>query len=134
MKTPKMEGFAHVGLFINDIQRSLDFYRDVLGFELIWESVNQCDQGDVLVKFIKNGDSVIELVQFPFQIERQDGWFDHIAMNVENIDGVIDILKEKGIEFEEGSYTVAPQTFPNGSKWVMFRGPDNEHLELNERL
>ena len=44
------------------------------------------------------------------------------------------ILKEKGIEFEEGSYTHAPQTFQGGSKWVMFRGPDQEHIELNEKL
>lgn len=134
MKTPKIQGLAHVGLFINDIQRSLEFYSEILGFELVWESVNKCDEGDVLVKFVKNGDCMIELVQFPYEIQRQDGWWDHIAINVENIDGVIENLKEKGIAFEEGSYTHAPQTFPNGSKWVMFRGPDNEHIELNERL
>lgn len=130
----KMEGFAHVGLFVNDIQKSLAFYTEKLGFELIWESVNQCPDGDVLVKFVKSGDSVIELVQFPNRIERQDGWFDHIAMNVEDIDAVMKELETKGILFEEGSYTHAPQTFPNGSKWVMFRGPDNEHIELNEKL
>ena len=130
----KMEGFAHVGLYVNDIQKSLAFYTEKLGFQLIWESVNQCEAGEVLVKFVKSGNSVIELVQFPFAIDRKDGWFDHIAMNVENIDEVMGILKEKGIEFEEGSYTHAPQTFQGGSKWVMFRGPDQEHLELNEKL
>lgn len=130
----KMEGFAHIGLFVNDIERSLKFYTEKLNFKLIWESVNQCDDGDVLVKFIQNGDSVIELVQFPKPIQREDGWFDHIAMNVEDIDAVIAELEKTGIAFEEGSYTHAPQTFEKGSKWVMFRGPDNEHLELNERL
>lgn len=130
----KMEGFAHVGLFVNDIQKSVAFYTETLGFKLIWESVNQCPEGDVLVKFVENGGSVIELVQFPYTLERKDGWFDHIAMNVKDIDAVMKALEEKGVEFEEGSYTHAPQTFPGGSKWVMFRGPDGEHLELNERL
>lgn len=130
----KMEGFAHVGLYVNDIQRSLAFYTEKLGFELIWESVNQCPDGDVLVKFVKSGNDVIELVQLPFKLERQDGWFDHIAMRVEDIDAVMEELESKGIEFEAGTYTHAPQTFPNGSKWVMFRGPDKEHIELNEML
>lgn len=130
----KMEGFAHVGLYVNDIQKSLNFYVGVLGFELEWESVNQCPEGDVLVKFIRSGDSMIELVQFPYPIERQDGWFDHIALKVEDIDGVIAELEKKGIAFEEGTYTHALQTFPGGSKWIMFRGPDQEHIELNERL
>ncbi len=130
----KIEGFAHVGLFVNDIDRSLDFYKKILGFELIWESVNKCPEGDVAVKFIKSGESIIELVQFPYSISREDGWFDHIAMNVTDIDSVIKNLEQSGIVFEEGSYTYAPQTFPGGSKWVMFRGPDNEHIELNERL
>ena len=99
----KMEGFAHIGLFVNDIERSLKFYTEKLNFKLIWESVNQCDDGDVLVKFIQNGDSVIELVQFPKPIQREDGWFDHIAMNVEDIDAVIAELEKMGIAFEEGS-------------------------------
>jgi len=41
-------------------------------------------------------------------------------------------LKAKGINFESESVTEASHFFRNGSKWILFRGPDNEHLELNE--
>ncbi len=130
-----IKGIAHVGLYVNDIGRSVRFYEDKLGFELIHEAVNQCPEGDVLVKFVRNGDCVLELVQFPYGIKREDGWFDHVAINVTDIDSVIEALREKGICFEEGSYTFAPHVFPPaGTKWVMFRGPDGEHIELNERL
>lgn len=135
MKAVEVQGLAHVGLYVNDAARSVQFYEDKLDFQLIHEAVNKIPEGDVLVKFVQNGTCMLELVQFPYEIKREDGWFDHISIAVKDIDSAIEILKEKGIEFEEGSYTVAPHVFPPaGSKWVFFRGPDGEHIELNERM
>ena len=135
MKPIEVKGLAHVGLYVNDAARSVQFYEEKLGFKLIHEAVNKIPEGDVLVKFVQNGTCTLELVQFPFEIKRGDGWFDHISIAVKDIDHVIEVLEEEGICFEEGSYTVAPHVFPpEGSKWVFFRGPDGEHIELNERL
>ncbi len=135
MKTFDFLGLAHVGLYVNDAERSVQFYQEMLGFELIHEAVNKVPEGDVLVKFVQNQNLVLEIVQFPYKIKREDGWFDHISLAVKDIDGAIEALQEKGICFEEGSYTVAPHVFPpGGSKWVFFRGPDGENIELNERL
>ena len=50
------------------------------------------------------------------------------------LNNLIEELKEKGVVFEKDSYCKAPQVFARGSKWVMMRGPDNERIELNERL
>lgn len=130
----QMQGLAHVGLFITDMERSVNFYTQVLGFTVIWENVNPSAEGDVQVTFLKNGTCVLEIVRFPHPEQRKDGWFDHIAMNVQDLDAVIEQLKQKQVIFEVGSYTNAPQVFENGSRWVLFRGPDNEHIELNERL
>ena len=131
----QIQGLAHVGLYVNDVKKSVQFYEEKLGFRLIHEAVNQIPEGDVLVKFIQNGSCTLELVQFPFAVKREDGWFDHISIAVKDLDGLMEQLKEKGIEFEEGSYTIAPHVFPpEGSKWVFFRGPDGEHIELNERM
>ena len=127
----KMSGIAHVGLFIKDLEVSKKFYTEVLGFEIIEEVVSPGDDGDTLVAFAKNGNLVLELVQFPKFNPAGDGIVDHIAINVENIEECKKILEEKGIEFES-DVVVAPDFFPNGSKWVLFRGPDGEHLELNE--
>ena len=44
-------------------------------------------------------------------------------------------LESKGIVFEEDEITHAEHVFPpKGSKWILFRGPDNEHIELNELM
>lgn len=133
MSEIKIQGLAHVGLYVNDIEQSLKFYEEKLDFKLIHEAVNIIPEGDVLVKFIQNNSCILELVQLPFSIQREDGWFDHISLAVHNLDEMMAQLKEKGIEFEPGSYTIAPHVFPpKGSKWVFFRGPDGEHIELNE--
>ena len=130
-----IEGLQHVGIFVNDVERSVKFYTDILGFELIHKAVNKVPEGDVLVRFVKRGDCTLELVQFPYPIDRSDGWVDHVALRVTDIDGTIKKLESEGVAFEEGSYTIAPHVFPPaGSKWIMFRGPDGEHLELNEIL
>jgi len=130
-----IEGLAHVGLYVNDVQRSVGFYEDKLGFKLIHEAVNKIPEGDVLVRFIQHKSCIIELVQLPYEIKREDGWFDHISLAVKDLDEIMKELAEKGIEFETGSYMEAPHVFPpKGSKWVFFRGPDGEHIELNERV
>lgn len=131
----QVDGLAHVGLYVNNVERTLKFYEEKLNFKLIHEAVNKIPEGDVLVKFIQNGSCMLELVQFPYAVKREDGWFDHISLEVHNLDKVIEELEKKEIEFEEGSYTKAPHVFPpKGSRWVFFRGPDGEHIELNERL
>jgi len=41
-------------------------------------------------------------------------------------------LKTRGIKFETEDITSAPGYFEKGAKYISFRGPDNERLELNE--
>ena len=36
MGRPRVEGLRHVALFVTDLERSLKFYRDVMGMELEW--------------------------------------------------------------------------------------------------
>lgn len=125
----KIVGLNHIGLFIKDRERSKKFYKEVLGFECIFEFT--ADDG-AKIAFIRNGDCVIELVEFPEPKERVDGWFDHVAMRVENIEEVVAELREKGIEFDSEDIVSSPKCFPNGSKYILFRGPDGEHLEVME--
>jgi lactoylglutathione lyase len=51
---------------------------------------------------------------------------------VEDIEAVGETLKNKGIAFESEAPIYRSEVFPKGTKWLMFRGPDGEHLELNE--
>jgi len=128
-----INGLAHIGLFITDIEKSKKFYTEVLEFETIYEcALDEPDGTSTKIAFMKNGDLTIELVQVANPSKRADGWIDHIALRVENIEAVRETLLSRGVKFETDDITFAPGVFPNGSKWILFRGPDNEHLEITE--
>ena len=122
----KVITFAHVGLYIKDIERSKQFYQDVLGFTCVCEFTNET--GDKLA-FMKSGDAVYELIQHKNWMDRKDGLFDHMAMQVDDIEQVSSELKAKGIVFEDEIY-FDHNVFENGVKYQAFRGPDGEHLEI----
>ena len=129
----KINGLAHIGLFITDIEKSKKFYGDVLEFETVYEcALDEPDGTATKIAFMKNGDLTIELVQVAKPAKRADGWVDHIALKVEDIEAVRDTLLSRGVKFETDDITFASSVFPNGSKWILFRGPDNEHLEITE--
>ena len=62
---------------------------------------------------------------------RGDGLIDHIAISVKDIESVQVELEAKGIVFEKKDIVFMP-IFEHGSKWLLFRGPDGEHLEIAE--
>ena len=121
-----VKAYAHVGLYIKDVERSKKFYSETLGFECICEFTN--GTGDKL-SFMKSGSLIIELIQHLHWMDRKDGLFDHIAMEVDDIESVSADLKAKGIVFEDEIYFDV-NVFDKGVKYQAFRGPDGEHLEI----
>ena len=131
----KIQGLAHIGVMVSDLEVSKQFYIDILTMEVLHENVVKADIGDVGVCFLKKGDMVIELVQMPeYDSSRKDGFVDHIAFRVKDIEGVRSALAEKGVNFIEDEINHCEYFFSNGCKWIIFVGPDNERLELNEIL
>lgn len=79
------------------------------------------------------GNLIIELIQHKVWMNRKDGLFDHIAMEVENIEETSERLKEPGITFEADIY-FDDLVFDRGVTYQAFRGPDGEHLEIYQTL
>jgi Lactoylglutathione lyase and related lyases len=134
MKKITIDGLAHVGVFVKDLQVSKKFYTEKLDFLLVQETSLPDPDGLIQIAFIQNGNLVIELVQFPKTAAKKDGPVDHIAIHVDNIEDVHTELKNRGIVFETQEIVFGAPIGPKGAKWITFRGPDNEHLELNEVL
>jgi lactoylglutathione lyase len=132
-KKGKITGLAHIGVFITDIERSIAYYTEMLDFECYHRVDIEDGSGVTRIAFLRNGSCIIELVQKPDAVLKPDGPIDHIAMDVDDIDAAMANLKAKGIEFETDEPVFLPTMF-NGVKYALFRGPDGEHLEINQLL
>lgn len=128
MPMSNVNGLAHIGLHVSSIARSKAFYTEVLGFAVDFETVTA---GGTALCFIKNNDCMIELIEQP-DLHHADGFFEHVALKVENIEAAVATLKSHGYE-TEFEIREMPMIY-NGIKMVMFRGPDGERLEFNQFL
>lgn len=130
-----IKDLGHIGLYVSNIERSKAFYCDILEFECFYEYDSPSDDGaGAKVAFVRNGNLILELVQFnnpAVSAGRRDGLIDHIAISVKNIEEVQVTLEKRGIQFEKKEIVFMP-IFEKGSKWLLFRGPDGEHLEVAE--
>ena len=117
---------AHIGLYIKDLERSIQFYEEILDFQMIRRFTSL--EGNHMA-FMKSGNLIIELIQHVEWMDRKDGLFDHIAMEVDDIETVSRVLQEKGIQMGMDIYHDKLVT-ADGVKYQDFRGPDGEHLEL----
>lgn len=130
----KILGLGHVGIMVSDIERSKEFYSSILGFECIWQTEFTDETNTYTCGFMKAGDLILELVMRKVGDPMPDGVIEHLAMKVDDIEETRKMLEQKGIQFETKDQVFCEGMFPNGTKWVFFRGPDGEHLELSQIL
>jgi len=123
-------GLAHIGLFVKDIEKSKKFYTEILGLECINECVLEGLDNTFTIAFMKKGSLCIELVMRKQQTELGNGVIDHIAMQVDDLAAMMVKLSALGVKFESKEPDYHPTMLGNGAKWIFFRGPDNEHLEI----
>ena len=135
----------HVGLGVVDLDRSVAFYRDVLGFSVrrILEPRDDSRLGLVTgmpgararIAHLVMGSNMLELFQYvepaatSFTRDRTqaDKGFIHMGMRSDDMRGDYDRLRARGVEFLS-----EPVEFRPGVWVVYFRGPDGEVIELRQ--
>jgi len=114
--------FSHVGIVVQNMDESVDFYTRVLGCKVF----SQHQVGDVQFTLFRAGDQVIELLKFSQDNkERGEGVISHIAFSVEDIGKEINRLKDLGVNLT----TDQPRELP-GMKIFFFTGPSGESIEF----
>jgi len=126
MSKGKITGLAHIGVFVKDIDKSIDFYKR-LGFTLDKE-----EQPGIRLAFLSAGTCLIELVEKPDALPREAGVVDHIAVTVDNIEAAIENANANGIAIDASQINTVP--ILGGVKNVFFDGPDGERLEFFEYM
>ena len=128
----RMKGLAHIGIHTEDVTKSMEFYTETLGFDYMDLREVPVPNGVTKLGFVNAGNLVIELVQ-PADTSgiknRKLGVVDHIAIEVDDIDGVIDSLRNKNVEFNTPEKNDNPYLF-DGISNIFFKGPNGESLEL----
>jgi len=118
----ELEGIDHVAMSVRDVERSAQWYIDVLGFERRHEGM-----WDGVPVFIGKGTTSLAL--FPADSRskssnRSDVRMLHLALraNHQNFLAAQEELERRGIKFEFQDHEI--------SHSIYFRDPDGHHLEI----
>lgn len=130
----------HIGIIVNDIQKSVDFYTGMLGFSIATKI--ELPEIGMSVAFIEKNGGKIELMErkgkkVPKRSEAAKPKLgenpipvnDHISFSVENIESTVNELKEKGVVFD-----LEPIRLEEGVKLTYFKDPNGVLIELIEYI
>lgn len=126
-----IRGIHHVAIICQDYQRSLLFYTDILGFEVLRQSY-RAERDSHKIDLMLHGQYMVELFSFPNPPERVSRpealGLRHLAFEVDDIQLSVDYLKSKNIAHE--AIRIDEIT---GKKFVFFSDPDGLPLELYQK-
>lgn len=124
--------FLHTMIRVGDLERSLRFYTDVLGMQLLRRK--DYEGGRFTLAFVGFGPEdthpAIELTHNwdTTSYDLGDG-FGHIALGVEDIHGTVERIRQAG-----GKVTREPGPMKHGTTVIAFvEDPDGYKIELIER-
>jgi catechol 2,3-dioxygenase-like lactoylglutathione lyase family enzyme len=132
----------HIAISVSDIEKSLAFYRDLLGLEVMMDFEVENNPGIETVLGVKglkmryvlfnNKGASINLLgitnpkgeNVARKLRPYDHGVHHFAFAVDDAEGIYQELRAKGVEF------ISPPQDLGAAKACAFRGPDGEVIEL----
>ena len=141
-----IKGVHHTCITVSDLERSVQFYQDLLGLELVMTEESERSGDDrskalgvpkakVKLAILRAGDAQVELIEYvtakgqPYDRSNNDTGAMHIAFQVEDIDAVYQRMVKQDVRF-----TAPPATIPAGPmegwRWTYFFDPDGVSLEI----
>lgn len=147
---PAVVGARHAGITVSDLDRSLVFYRDLLGLELIWRRVYEepeireivgvpdATSFDIAMLRVPGSDVQVELLEYR-GCERRSGATEpcnhgsgHFCLFVRKIDALHTDLRERGVAFRSSGPVEMSAGANKGGKSLYALDPDGYVVELHE--
>ena len=133
----------HVGLSVSNLERSIDFYCNNFGFELLRIMNGNELLGKIVgmpgcvarIAHLKSGESALELFEYkepngkliPDDRKQADKGFSHIGFWSDDVRGEYEELRKKGVRF------ISEPVELRKDVWICyFYGPDSEVCEIRE--
>ncbi|MGG1637907.1 VOC family protein [Paenibacillus sp. NRS-1760] len=120
----------HVGVMVKNIDASISFYTEIIGFELKGRTPHT--NGIIELAFLGFGGSdetELELIQGYNDNLPSEGKVHHFAVTVTDVHAEFERLKQLEVTFIDEGITV----LPNGYQYFFVSGPDGERIELFQR-
>jgi glyoxylase I family protein len=121
----------HIGIICSNYERSKYFYTNILELKIVKETYRQ-ERNSYKLDLAIGNNYQIELFSFqkaPKRLSYPEGCgLRHLAFEVDNIEGVVEELKFKGIEVEKIRIDEI-----TGKKFTFFEDPDELPIEIYEK-
>ena len=123
----------HVMLRVMDLNRSLAFYRDTLGMQVLRQVDYEAGQfTNVFLSFDADTESSLELTYNWHQTEAYEKGrvFGHLALMVDDVHAAVAALEQAGVRIK-----TPPKQMAHGTRTIAFvLDPDDNLIELLEPL
>ena len=122
----------HVGLATNDLEKSVDFYTNILGFEKFGECV--ASDGTPVV-FLKNGELKYEIFAPVGGVPPEVACtVNHMSYLSDDIEADYEWFMSRGYECTTNGIEGLDAAWDNGCRYFKIKGPGGEEVEFDQIL
>jgi len=123
MNNLKAASIDHVNMKVKDLEKSVEFYKNLFGFEIKQEeNPNKIDAPSKII-----GNDTIKLCMYEIPDMSPEGGIAHFGFNITNFNEIIQKCKELGVEVLYGGIVDWDK-----SKSVYIVDPSGYEIELGE--
>lgn len=120
--------FTYVGIRVDDLQKSVDFYTKLLGMKVKGRGKLEQTKGETVGLESEEGGFVLELNYYerdsPYYAEYVVGeGLDHLAFKVDDLDKALEEARSSG-------YRTVLQMKADGGRWAYIEDPNGIWIEL----
>lgn len=110
---------------VKDMEESIRFYEEVVGLKV----VNRFSAGPAEIAFLGEGETKVELIH-----DGSDKWQGNktgisLGFEAESLDGMMELVKEKGIEITGGPFQPGPDF-----RFFFIKDPNGVTIQLGEHI
>ena len=118
--------YDHGAFRVTNLERSIEFYTQKLGFEHLFTDVNE--EHEEKYAFLSYQGARLELIETLGETyvpaRPVPPYCPHLCFQTDNVERVIEVLRQNDIEILDG-----PNEIPGSEQWMYFMDPDMNVLE-----